>query len=293
MEFMPLMLKNLDLFHELQGVINGSGQNMGTIMALNARTEIMYGMIDDGCTSLAWKPKDGSGSWLAQNWDWQVEQKENLVVLDVRPNNGKPRYKIVTEAGIIGKIGLNEHGVGVCLNAIRAKGVNVDKMPVHLGLKVALECRSKDEAVKKLESFGIASACTILVADSLSGGVALECTAEGIERIELDTKGRVFHSNHLLKEQGGVVDLVMPPDTLQRVKRIEQLVDDVKGELTASKIRGLFKDEQGLPGAICRTTGVDSNSATLFNIVSDLGKKEALVTLGRPSEPDEEFWLRF
>jgi hypothetical protein len=103
----------------------------------------------------------------------------------------------------------------------------------------------------------------------------------------------VFHSNHLLKEQGGVVDLVMPPDTLQRVKRIEQLVDDVKGELTASKIRGLFKDEQGLPGAICRTTGVDSNSATLFNIVSDLGKKEALVTLGRPSEPDEEFWLRF
>lgn len=266
---------------------------MGTIMALNARTEIMYGLIDDGCTSLAWKPKDGSGSWLAQNWDWQVQQKENLVVLDVRPNDGKPRYKIVTEAGIIGKIGLNEHGVGVCLNAIRARGVNVDKMPVHLALKVALECRSKDEAVKSLEIFGIASACTILVADGVSGGVALECTAQGIERIELDMKGRVFHSNHLLRQQEGVEDLIMPVDTLQRVKRIEQLADDVKGELTATKIRDLFKDEQGLPGAICRTTGVGSNGATLFNIVSNLSKKEALVTLGRPSEPDDEIWLRF
>ena len=292
LEFLPLVLKHPTLFHELQGVMHGSGQNMGTIMAINARTEIMSGMIDDGCTSLAWK-EGGKGSWLAQNWDWQVEQKENLVVLDVLPKEGKPKYKIVTEAGIIGKIGLNDAGVGVCLNAIRAKGVDVDKMPVHLGLRLVMDCRSKDEAVKKLEGLGIASACTIVVADGINGGVALECTAEGIERIELDSKGRVFHSNHLLKKQEGVEDLQMPRDTLDRVKRIEELADDVKGDLTHEKLRELFKDEQGLPGAICRAKGGESNGATLFNIISNLTKKEALVSLGRPSEPDEEFWLRF
>ena len=293
MEFMGVVLKNEDLFHELQGLMHGSGQNMGTILAINARTEIMYGMIDDGCTSLAWKEGKGGSSWLAQNWDWQVEQKENLVVLDVVPKGGKPRYKIVTEAGIIGKIGLNDAGVGVCLNAIRARGVDVNKVPVHLGLKLVMECRSRDEAVKKLEGLGIASACTILIADGINGGIALECTAEGIERIELDRKGRVFHSNHLLKKQDGVEDLREPRDTLQRIKRIEQLADDVKGDLSAEKLRELFKDEQNLPGAICRAKGGESNGATLFNIVSNLTKKEAFVTLGRPSEPDEELWLKF
>lgn len=297
MEFMALLLKNRPLFEELQGVGHGSGMNMATLMALNARTEIMYGMIDDGCTALSWKTKDGKGSWLAQNWDWQVEQKENLIVLDVEPTrpdgSPHPRYKIVTEAGIIGKIGINDAGVGVCLNAIRAKGVDVDKMPVHLALKVALECRSRAEAVKKLEGFGVASACTILVADGSTGGVALECSAEGIEKIEQDHEGRVFHSNHFLKKQAGVEDLVMPRDTLQRIVRIEQLADDLEGEPTHEKLRELFKDEQNVPTAICRAKGGESNGATLFNIVSDLKNKRALVTLGRPSEPDEELWLKF
>jgi isopenicillin-N N-acyltransferase-like protein len=291
MEFMPLMLKNRAFFEEMQGLGHGAGFNMATIMALNARTEIMYGMIDDGCTSLAWKAKDAS--WLAQNWDWQVEQKENLIVLDVTPANGKPRYKIVTEAGILGKIGLNDAGVGVCLNAIRAKGVNVNKLPVHLGLKIALECRSRDEAVKRLETFGIASACTIVIADGASGGIALECSAEGIEKIEQDGRNRIFHSNHFLKPQDGVVDTQMPRDTLQRIERIEHLADDLEGDLTHEKLRELFKDEQNLPTAICRAKGGESNGATLFNIVSDLKRKEALVSLGRPSEPDEELWLKF
>jgi isopenicillin-N N-acyltransferase-like protein len=37
------------------------------VFALNARTEISMGMMDDGCTSLAWK---GDGFSVAgQNWD--------------------------------------------------------------------------------------------------------------------------------------------------------------------------------------------------------------------------------
>jgi isopenicillin-N N-acyltransferase-like protein len=291
LEFLPLVLKYPEIFQELQGVSQGSGNNLATIMALNARTEIMYGMMDDGCTALAWKTENGN-SFLAQNWDWQVEQKENLVVLDVVPGLGKPRYKMVTEAGIIGKIGLNELGVGGCLNAIRARGVNVDKMPVHIGLKFVLESRSKDEAVKKLETLGIGSACTIVIADT-TGGVALECSANDIKKVEMDENGRIFHTNHFLRDQEGVVDTQMPKDTLQRVGRIEALADNLEGEPNIETISELFKDEQNFPTSICRAKGGESNGATLFNIVSDLKKREALVSLGRPVKPDEQTWLRF
>jgi len=199
---------------------------------------------------------------------------------------------MVTEAGLIGKIGLNSAGLGVCLNAIRAKGMDVEKIPVHIGLRLALECSSRAEAVKKLEDLGIASACTIIVADQ-TGGTALECNAFGMERIEMDGKGRIFHSNHFLKDQKDVVDLQMPKDTLQRVKRIEELANDVKGDLTTESVFELFKDEQEYPTSICRAKGGESKGATLFNIVFDLTARKAFVTLGRPSEPDEQFWLSF
>jgi isopenicillin-N N-acyltransferase-like protein len=39
---------------------------------------------------------------------------------------------MVTEADVIGKIGINSAGVGVCLNAIRACGVDRTKLPIDL-----------------------------------------------------------------------------------------------------------------------------------------------------------------
>lgn len=289
LEFTPLFLKHKRFFEELQGVAHGSDYSVSSIFAINARTEIMYGMMDDGCTALSWKT--GESSFLAQNWDWQVEQKENLVVLDVLPKEG-PRIKMITEAGIIGKIGLNSAGVGVCFNAIRAKGMDVERMPAHIGLRLVLESTSRKEAVEKLERLGIASACTIVIADE-TGGTALECNAFGMNKIEMDGKGRVFHSNHFLMEQTDVVDLQTPKDTLLRVKRIEELVDDVKGEPTTEKLFELFKDEQDGTTSICRAKGGESKGATLFNIVSDLKARKAFVTLGRPTEPEEQFWLSF
>lgn len=100
------------------------------------------------------------------------EQKENLVILTIDQPD-KPTIKMVTEAGILGKIGLNSAGVGVLLNAIRAKGMDSSRLPCHLGLRMVLESWSRDEAVARLEKYGIASACHMLIADP-SGGVGVE-----------------------------------------------------------------------------------------------------------------------
>jgi len=292
MEFLPLLIPRRwhSFYGELQGIADGCGINVVSIVAINVRTEINFGLaMGDGCTSLAWK--SSSGSFLGQNWDWQQEQKENLVVLDITPNEG-PRIKMVTEAGIMGKIGLNSEGVGVCLNAIQAQGMDPGRFPVHLGLRMVLQSKTREEALARLKETGIASACTMVIADP-TGCVALECSALGFKEVDMDKEGRVFHSNHFLKKQDGVVDAQSPKDTLDRIKRIKQLADGVKGDPTVEKLFELFKDEDGVPTAICRKEGGASKGATLFNIVSDLTAKRALVTLGRPTEPEEQFWLDF
>ena len=92
------------------------------------------------------------------------EQKQNLVILTVHQPS-LPTIKMITEAGIIGKIGMNSAGVGVCFNAIRAKGLTSTRMPVHLGLRTVLESTSAAEAIGKLEEVGMASAAHMLIAD--------------------------------------------------------------------------------------------------------------------------------
>lgn len=133
------------LVEEMRGIAAGAGVEFGDILALNVRTEIAMGMglPSDGCTALFYRPEAGGYGILAQNWDWETAQQENLVALYVTPDGAFfPAFSTVTEAGMVGKIGLNECGVGVCLNAIRAEGVDYGRLPVYLALRTVLECRS-------------------------------------------------------------------------------------------------------------------------------------------------------
>ena len=256
-----------------------------SILALNVRTEIAYGMFDDGCTVLSWKTKDTN--YLAQNWDWQQEQKENLVKLCIC-RSGKPVIEMVSEAGIIGKIGLNSAGVGVCLNAIRAKGVDFGKLPCHLALRACLDSSSREEALDKLQNAGVASAGHITVADP-SGGTGLECSHTDIVVIPMQQSGILTHTNHFIKAHPGVEERLEWEDSHHRLPRIGKLTETAEPSL--ENIASLLKDEEGLPTAICRDQTHDSTVATLFSITMDLGKRTAEVTVGRPTQPEQHLRL--
>ncbi len=256
---------------------------------MNVRTEIAYGMFSDGCTALSWKA--GDASFLAQNWDWEHEQKENLILLRIH-HSSKPVIHMITEAGIIGKIGLNSAGVGVCLNAIRARGVDFNKLPCHLSLRAALESPSRVEAVLTLGRAGVASACHILIADA-TGGMGLECSSQDICGLPM-RDGKVLHTNHFVVDHAGIEDKMQLKDSPFRIGRIHELVSAAETEdpvPKADRIEKLLEDEMHYPTAICRAETDDSTVATLFSIVMDLKAKTAKVRLGRPCEPEDTLFL--
>ena len=270
------------------GIAKGANVSFLSILALNVRTEIAYGMSKDGCTALYWKAT--SSTFLAQNWDWQEEQQENLIRL-VMQLPDKPSFAMITEAGIIGKIGLNSEGVGVCLNAIRALGVDFEKLPCHLALRTCLESNSRQKAITALKKAGVASACHILVADS-GDAVGLECSHADI--VELPTtKGILTHTNHFIKEHP-VDDRLAFEDSPIRLKRIDELIHSGKDTMTrdtdvqTQDVRDMLADEQGHPTAICRSKTNDSTVFTLFNIVMNLRERIAQVVIGKPSMTEAE-----
>ena len=274
------------------GIAHGANVPYLSILAMNVRTEIACGLATDGCTAVFWKTD--TSSFLAQNWDWQQEQQENLINLNIS-QEGKPSISMITEAGIIGKIGLNSRGVGVCLNAIRARGVDFQKLPCHLALRTCLESTSSEGAVAALERQGVASSCHILVADSESA-IGLECSHMAVVKLTMDER-ILMHTNHYIKPHDGVEDLMALKDSPTRYKRIEQLISEQKKRLLETEtleledIRSLLKDEENFPTGICRSMTDDSSVETLFNIVMDLKRRRAEVVKGKPCSGEATLYL--
>lgn len=213
---------------EIRGIAEGAQSSFLDILALNIRTEIMFGLFSDvteapsdGCTSLGWLAP--SGSFLAQNWDWMPEQGPNLILCHVsQPGTGIPDFSMVTEAGIMGKIGLNAMGVGCCLNAIKCRGVDTAKLPIHFALRKVLESPSRAAAVEAIKRAGVAGSGHILIGDG-TGSTGLECTNKWVKEVPMDDMKRVCHTNHLILDKSDVDELAWLEDSPVRLARIREL----------------------------------------------------------------------
>ncbi|KAI1447279.1 AAT-domain-containing protein [Annulohypoxylon stygium] len=286
---------------EIKGIAEGANIPFLDILALNVRSEITFGLFtdkskgfsdvpSDGCTSLGWLTE--SKSFLGQNWDWRVEQRQNLVICYIsQPDADIPEIAMVTEAGIIGKIGLNSKGVGCCLNAIRCRGLDRSKLPIHFALRTVLESRSREEAINLTKSFGVAGGGHILVGDP-TGSTGVECTSSWVKELPMDKEGRVCHTNHLVLEKSDIDEPPWLADSPIRLERIGDLASHLS-EPALDTIFSLFKDSKGHPASINRKQEGDNKPETLFTIVMDLTDKTAQVTFGRPTEYSERVILAF
>lgn len=157
-----------DLLEEIRGVAAGAGVELEDILALNARSEVilMSGskMPSDGCTAVAVTPESTQDrhTILAQNWDWKGRQIEAVLVLKIIQQD-KPAITMVTEGGIIGKVGFNDAGIGVCLNALGTVG-NPYGLPLHIVLRGILDSRKLSDAIQKINAQPNACAANYLLA---------------------------------------------------------------------------------------------------------------------------------
>ena len=198
---------------------------------------------------------------------------------------------MMTEAGIIGKIGLNSSHVGVTFNAIKARGVDFSKLPCHLSLRTVLNSTSRAEAVDKLMGAGVASACHITVADAATGGLGLECSAADIVQMPVSDEGVCTHSNHFVNAHAdGVKGATMLPDSPLRLERIRSLIaqQGPGAKPSFEVIECFLKDEEGYPGSICRAATEKRSIETLFSICMDLREGKARVKMRRPVDEEAE-----
>ena len=289
--FLPYLQESEPQYvEEMHGVANGAGVSFESILVLNVRTEIVYGLSkDDGCTAISWQNEE---ALLAQTWDWRPAQRPNLIQLTIR----KPDHQIcmITEGGIIGKIGINSRGIGVCLNAIRAFGVTYTKLPVHLALRKILDHQgSLHKVVEQIKACGVASSAHILTA-SMDAAYGIETTHQDVVLLQpqvLALGHIILHTNHLLAKHDRVDERLELQDSIPRLVRANQLIQAHTGSPSIAKLKEILKDEEGYPVGICRDVAPTGGSSTLFSIVMDLKDKRGYVKIGRPVGDGEDIVL--
>ncbi|KAL4964519.1 acyl-coenzyme A:6-aminopenicillanic acid acyl-transferase-domain-containing protein [Aspergillus stella-maris] len=317
------------ILEEIKGIADGTGLEVLDILALNVRSEIALTnfenkepekevpAITDGCTSLAQLSADGTKLIVAQNWDWVADLSEGMLILDVNPtpSAGKAkRFFTMTEAGLVGKVGLNSSGLALCLNALRCGAFDAERLPTHIMTRYVLEhADGFDSAVAMIEKLGGASSANMMMGDAGGKSGTVEVTPMGISVLSPQTAGAqdefdlkrgkgpsfVAHTNHVITPpkdfpRGAIYDRPAA-NSFSRLERVTELARDdaIKGtSVSVDSVYARLKDRKGDPTSICRGLPLDAKGmekmTTLASVVVvfDVAQKtgRGFVTVGRPCE---------
>ena len=188
------------LLEEMQGIAEGAGVSLDEILFLNARTELMS-MRADGdtgsgeCTAigLAGERTIAGQSIIAQNWDWHERVCASSAVFRLDSADA-PRAVYLAEAGQLGKIGINQYGLGVTLNILMTGEMSYG-LPVHVLLRMVLGARNVVEAASLIKSCPRGGTSHFLVGDAGGDIKGLELTPVDVAEL-VPEDGAVIHTNH-------------------------------------------------------------------------------------------------
>ncbi|MBB77026.1 MAG: peptidase C45 [Planctomycetaceae bacterium] len=235
---------------ELKGMAESAGVSLEDLMLLQVRNQFTVES-DAGCTSFAATQGVVSPSLVAQNWDNDPALDPYTVVLTRRPK-GKPALINVTQVGLIAYIGLNEHGIGACLNTLPAPSRPAG-VPHYFTLRGIFESSTLDDAIHAVRRAERAVPANILLTTP-QGPADLEVTIDEVYVLREDQRGHLTHTNHCVHDE--LVAINEQFDELiesgPRKTRIDQQLLALQRPLTVEDAQKLLADHEGFPRSICR-----------------------------------------
>lgn len=263
---------------EIDGIARGAGVDPLWIVALNARTEILSRKAggSNECTAVYFTEP----SILAQNWDWGRALEPLTVLMKIVQPHGQV-ILMITEPGIIGKIGMNNAGLGVCLNILTLDKV-LDGLPVHLVLRAILDCKSLTQVDSLLAKHGGGKASNIIVADTSGNGFDMEFCGENSYRLAPESN-YLLHTNHYL---GHPINSEQDPDfssSYARFNKATQILTD-NNERSVEVVCDLLSDESDRSLPIYREYLPDDSVhelGTICTIVMELAQQKMHVRKGK------------
>ena len=277
-----------DYSDEIVAIAKGAQLDPLWIFALNARTEILainsgfysaspnaaFANINE-CTTMCFTKQ----SILGQTWDWGKPLEELCALMRIESQDGHV-IQMLSEPGIIGKIGMNNAGLGVCLN-ILSIDAKLDGVPIHIMLRAILDCKSAEQAAQVINSASGGKSSNVIVADAKCNSFDTEFAGDD-HLWPKPFNDTYVHTNHYLGAP--INDLTEPAfaDSQARLSTAIDLVDKCPSP-TVENMKQILSDRNNADFPIFSpyvSNDFRQNVGTVATFVMDLAKGEMHIRKG-------------
>ena len=300
--------RNPDYAAAMEGIADGSGEDLLDVVAVNVRYEILYsefsraGMEQErtppvlgGCTSFAILPEQTASGHLlvGQNWDW-IPQVQGLVVRTRR--QGTPASLAFTEAGIAGgKIGLNDAKIALVINGLVSDRDSWARLctPFHVRCWEILASHTFLRAVSVVREEARACSANFLIAQAGDVPHLVDVEAAPDRVCELQPKGGILaHANHFTDPDAVGIRQPLGEDRASTLFRYDRIHALLKNALAAGRrieladLEQILRDHEGGALSICRhedaTRPEHYRFATVVSVIIDVDEGVMFLASGNP-----------
>jgi len=276
-----------DLLEEAYGVADGSGTPRHMLFALQlldeewayrARRKADAGKLQK-CSSVAIVSPDGP-TWIGQNMDLGGYTDGHQVLLRIAAAEGQPGALVFSIAGMIGLLGVNAAGVGVCVNSIPQVPSAPEGVPVAFMIRRLLQATSLAEASELVQSLPHATNQHYVIAEP--GGVrSFEASAAGVTEFRPPRSDRVLHTNHPLSDEPGAPESEKARENT--VARLASLTSRLaEGSPCLGEIQAALSAFDDPRHPVCRLRGEEG----IINFTTG-----SMISALRPAPADIEAWV--
>ncbi|MFI4986299.1 MAG: C45 family autoproteolytic acyltransferase/hydrolase [Alphaproteobacteria bacterium] len=290
---------------EMAGIAEGAGVGLGDILALNARSELMFtaaarkaaapGLAGE-CTSFAVLPEASElgHTIVGQNWDWLPFACDTAMILEVHRDDG-PNFLSILEAGHLAKIGVNAAGLAVCTNTLVSLADDGRQgVPYHVLLRVLLDAETMTEALRTLYAARRAFSGNYLIAHADGLAADVETIAGGASGVHvvMPEGGLLAHANHFLSPAFARLDarLATHPNTLFRADALGRALGKAAPAVGLEHLKAALRGHLNHPDGVCSHPDERAHPlerrATIMSMIADLNEGCIWLTPGPPCASD-------
>ena len=306
-KYTPWILK------EIMGISESSGQPYKDVLAFQLVDEFwvyldrQFNCPNHHCSSIGVPSTVNHPAWLAQNIDLESFRNGYQVLFHIPASETEPEQFILSCAGMVGLNGMNDKGIGICLNSLMELQASTDGLPVAFVVRGVLNKQTGPEALSFLKSVKHATGQNYIlgIADSIYD---FEASANQVVRF-LPKEGQnpvVYHTDHSLANQDvkdwykAYHQKVLAGETKSnnsevRFATLEKELDKSPNQISTALIKNTLRSKEDPRNPVCISYNEGTFGFTFSSVLFTLGGNRSVqITYGPPdqSEYKEYFFNR-
>ena len=226
----------------------------------------------------------GGPTWIGQTMDLGGYTDGFQALLAPAADGDRPAALVFTVAGMIGLMGVNAAGVGVCVNSLPQLPSVPQGLPVAFVLRRLLQVTSLAEACDLVLALPHATNQHYLIAEP-GGARSFEASAAGVAEYRSPDPSRVLHTNHALAAEGAPEPASARVNSAARLASLQARL--AAGAAGLDEIKAALSSCDDPENPVCRIRGEPGgfSAFTTGSMISALepARIEAWVSPGPPS----------